>query len=119
MRFLLDECCDASLAFALREDGHDILYVAEDMPSAVDSAVLRRAFDEDRLLVTEDKDFGELVYRLRLPTRGILLLRFAIDEEHLKLHRVRQVIHTASNRLAGAFVVIEANKTRFRPLQSF
>ena len=116
MRFLLDECCDASLAAALREDDHDIFYVAERMPSAVDEDVLQRAFFEERVLITEDKDFGELVYRLRLPARGVILLRFEIGEENLKLYRVRQMIRTDGERFDGAFVVIEANKTRFRPL---
>ena len=116
MKFLLDECCDASLVAALREDGHDIFYVAEKMPSAIDEDVLQRAFVEERVVITEDKDFGELVYRLRLPARGVILLRFEIGEEVLKLHRLQQTIHSEGDRFDRVFVVIEATKTRFRPL---
>lgn len=119
MKFLLDECCDASLVDALRNDGHDIFYVAETMPGTIDEDVLHRAFVEDRILITEDKDFGELAVRLHLPARGVILLRFEIGEENLKLARIREVIRSAGNRFAGAFVVIEASKTRFRPLRSF
>lgn len=105
MRFLADECCSATLVEALREDGHDVLFMIEHDPGASDARVLQRAFDENRLLLTEDKDFGELVYRLRRPARGVVLLRFAPSERKRKLPR-----------LEDAFVVLEADKTRFRPL---
>jgi len=58
MKFLADECCDASLVEALREDGHDVLYVLESLRGATGEKILARAFSEERLLVTEDKDFG-------------------------------------------------------------
>jgi predicted nuclease of predicted toxin-antitoxin system len=61
MRWLLDECVDAALADQLRKLGHDVIYIAETAPQATDSDVLRRAVVEDRLLLTEDKDFGDLV----------------------------------------------------------
>ena len=74
MKFLADECCDAALVNALRVDGHDVLYVAESLRGATDEGILDRAFSESRILLTEDKDFGELVYRLRLPTCGCVLM---------------------------------------------
>ena len=64
MKFLADECCDRSLVEDLRKAGYDVRYVLESDPGASDDEVLALAFDEQRIIVTEDKDFGELVYRL-------------------------------------------------------
>ena len=62
MKLLADECCDAGLVHAQRNDGHDVLYAAESSPGATDEEILERAVSEHRILLTEDKNFGELVY---------------------------------------------------------
>lgn len=117
MKFLADECCDASLVEALRQDGHDVVYAVESLRGATDDELLARAFSEQRLLVTEDKDFGELVYRLRRPAHGIVLLRFDIMDRHLKLPRLQYLLAQSPERLPEAMVVLEADKVRFRPLR--
>lgn len=61
MNFLADECCDAGLVYTLRDDGFDVLFAVESMRGAVDDKILERAYAENRVLITEDKDFGELV----------------------------------------------------------
>jgi hypothetical protein len=71
VNFLADECCDAFLVDGLRGDGHDVLYVKESAPGTDDHTVLQMAADQERVLLTEDKDFGELVVRLKLPAYGI------------------------------------------------
>jgi predicted nuclease of predicted toxin-antitoxin system len=63
VRWLIDESVDAALAVELRNAGHEVIYVAEVDPRANDLDILLRAEREDRLLLTEDKDFGELVFR--------------------------------------------------------
>ncbi|MBV7327108.1 DUF5615 family PIN-like protein [Chloroflexi bacterium TSY] len=118
MKFLVDECCDTELVKALRSDGHDVLYVLEVMRGASDDEVLERAFSEQRFLLTEDKDFGELVYRLLRPAYGIILLRFDAAEDDLKISRLRYLLQHQSNYLSGSFVVLEADKFRVRPLAS-
>jgi predicted nuclease of predicted toxin-antitoxin system len=75
VNFLADECCDAFLVDGLRGDGHDVLYVKESAPGTDDHTVLQMAADQERVLLTEDKDFGELVVRLKLPAYGIVFLR--------------------------------------------
>lgn len=116
MNILADECCDAPLIQALREDGHDVLYVLESLSGASDDDVLALAFVENRVLLTEDKDFGELVYRLRKQTHGIILLRFGVADHSLKISRLLNLLNDSSERIPGAFVVLEADKTRIRPL---
>jgi predicted nuclease of predicted toxin-antitoxin system len=116
MRFLADECCDAALVDALRRDGHDILYAIESLRGATDDSLLACAFFERRILLTEDKDFGELVYRLRRLTHGVVLLRFDVADRDLKVPRLRYLLEQETERLSGAFVVLEADKIRIRPL---
>jgi predicted nuclease of predicted toxin-antitoxin system len=60
VRWLIDECVDAALAALLREPGHDVVYMSDVASRAPDPEVITRADRENRLLVTEDKDFGDL-----------------------------------------------------------
>src|SRR5437762_1420769 len=77
MRFLANENIPPSAIQRLRESGHDIMSVKETMTGDADPAILARAVAEQRVLVTFDKDFGELAFRSRLPaTCGVILLRF-------------------------------------------
>jgi predicted nuclease of predicted toxin-antitoxin system len=116
MRFLADECCQEGLVRALRADGYDVLYVLEEMRGATDDVILERAFSERRVLLTEDKDFGELVYRLGRSARGIVLLRFDVTDRDLKIPRLRELLAEKEHRLHGTFVVLEVDKVRIRPL---
>jgi len=117
MKLLADECCDAALVAALRVDGHDVLFVVESMPGSTDDEVLRQAYDEDRILLTEDKDFGDLVYRLKRHTRGIILLRFDVVDRALKLPRLRSLLENQPTSIPGAFVVMDKAKIRIRPFR--
>ena len=116
MRFLADECCDAALVDALRSDGYDVLYAIESLRGATDDELLAVAFSDRRILLTEDKDFGELVYRLQRPAHEVVLLRFDVADRALKLPRLRDLLEQEAERLVGAFVVLEVNKIRVRPL---
>jgi len=80
VKLLADEGVDAAIVARLRADGHDIVYVAELSPGITDDAVLELANADERILMTTDKDFGELVFRLRramVGVRYINLTRFA------------------------------------------
>lgn len=81
MKFFADECCDTGMVASLRTEGHDVLYILEEEPGLRDELVLQKAYDQRRILLTEDKDFGELVYRLRKPAAGIVLIRSHISEQ--------------------------------------
>ena len=117
MKFLLDECCDASLVQDLRTSGHDVIYAIESLRGANDEEILTRAFSDDRILITEDKDFGEIAYRLRRPTRGIILLRFDVSERFEKIPRLRALIGQEQENLYHKFIVLGSDKTRIRPLE--
>lgn len=116
MNLLADECCTAGLIAALRDDGHDVTYVVEGMPGATDRDVLATAYEQERLLLTEDKDFGTLVYQLQYATHEILLLRFEEGDER-KNECTLDVLNQHGEKLTGAFTVIQANSVRSRPLR--
>ena len=77
MNLLADESVEREIVERLRADGHNTVYVAELAPGISDDEVLDQANDQQALLVTGDKDFGELVYRLGRIHGGVVLLRLA------------------------------------------
>ncbi len=87
MNFAADECCDAVLVAGLRANGHDVWYAMESARGKDDQAILHHAETEQRILLTEDKDFGELVVRLGLPAYGVVLLRMNPTDSKAKLVR--------------------------------
>jgi predicted nuclease of predicted toxin-antitoxin system len=116
LKFLADECCDAGLVNSLREAGHDVAFILERKAGISDEEVLAEAYNEGRILLTEDKDFGELVYRLIKPSRGIILIRIDVQERHMKPLRLNQLLEKYQDQLSGHFVVVDAVKFRFRSL---
>ena len=116
MNLLADECCDALVVDGLRSDGHDVLYVKEIARGTDDDTVLQTAAGQQRVLLTEDKDFGEPVVRLKLPAYGIVLLRMNPADSAAKLARLRHLLQHHAQRLAGSFVVLNDKKARFRSL---
>jgi rRNA-processing protein FCF1 len=74
MRFLADEGVDAAIVSAIRSEGHDVRWMAEELEGTTDDIVLEAAARDARILITEDKDFGELVFRQRLHHRGVVLM---------------------------------------------
>jgi predicted nuclease of predicted toxin-antitoxin system len=98
------------------ERTHDVLYIKEAARGVDDQMVLQLSVKEQRILLTEDKDFGELVVRLALPSYGVVLLRLDPADSLAKTLRLREVIQAEGHRLAGFMVIVDADKVRFRSL---
>ncbi|WP_373548673.1 DUF5615 family PIN-like protein [Haliscomenobacter sp.] len=116
MIFLADEGVDKSLVELLRAASYDVFYVAESASSISDEEVLALANSDGRILITRDKDFGELVYRLKRIHSGIILVRM---EELPSISRSTYVDHFIRenlDKLAGHFVVLQPGLTRIRKL---
>jgi predicted nuclease of predicted toxin-antitoxin system len=77
VKLLVDECCDPRLVAALRQAGHDVRYVLESDAGASDEHLAALSIEQDRILITEDKDFGELIVRHGKPLPGVILIRIA------------------------------------------
>jgi predicted nuclease of predicted toxin-antitoxin system len=116
VRWLEDECVTAELVEHLRAAGHDVAYVAELTPSMSDEQVIDRAWDENRLLLTEDKDFGELVFHRGRSVPGLVFLRIGSGRHQLKWSRLQAVIVGLGERLIGRHTVIDESRFRSRPL---
>ena len=97
----------------LRQDGHDVVYVAELSPSIADEEVLQQANARSAILVTADKDFGELVFRQGLVHSGVMLLRFAGSANATKAAMVAEVCRDREAELMGAFSVVSRAKFVF------
>jgi predicted nuclease of predicted toxin-antitoxin system len=116
MKLLANENFPRVAVEALRRHGHDVVWARIDMPGDEDEAILRRAQAEDRLILTFDKDFGELAFRFGLPAEsGIILLRFAADQPGAVAERIVELFSERSD-WAGYFSVVESYRIRTRPL---
>lgn len=113
MRFLVDECMGPVVARWLRGQQHDVFSVYDEARGMDDDAVIAKAFAEDRILLTNDKDFGEQVYRERRPHRGIVLLRLDNQRAASKIDALRQLLEGYAEQLAGRFVVVTEQRVRF------
>jgi predicted nuclease of predicted toxin-antitoxin system len=115
MIFLADESVDRVVVSALRAAGYETTYVAEDRPGLTDSAVLDTAIAENRILITADKDFGDLVFRQARRPLGVLLLRLAGLSPTRKGALVVAYVRAYSRQLRGAFAVVSPGGIRIRP----
>jgi predicted nuclease of predicted toxin-antitoxin system len=116
MRILADENVARNVVAWLRAGGNDVLFAAEEQPGAADTSWAGRAEQEQRVILTSDKDFGELVFRDGLTSHGIVLLRL----DHLTvseiLARLQGVWSVVEANPSGRFVVITESKVRVRPM---
>ena len=116
MRWLADECVAASLVAFLRSIGHDVLYVAESASGLRDTDVIELASIEQRVLPTEDKDFGDLVFRRNRQVPGVVLMRIGPAQSELKTLQLAAAIERYGEGLLGHYLVIEEGRIRVRPL---
>ena len=117
MRWLADECIPAWLVAELRDAGYDVSYIAENSPSAEDAAILELALREKRLLLTEDRDFGELIFgETTHKSFGVVLLRMSDEHAVLFWPRLQEAIGRFGEKLFGAFTVISETRMRTRVL---
>lgn len=116
MRFFADEGVDLQIVNRLRKEGHDVLYAAEDIAGTDDEKILQLANQEDRILMTRDKDFGELAYRDKKVHAGIILNRLFELSSERKAEIVSKVVRDFGEELIGAFTVIQPGKIRMRKM---
>jgi predicted nuclease of predicted toxin-antitoxin system len=114
MKFLVDECTGTSVVACLRDEGHDAMAVVELMPEANDEEILARAVAEGRIVVTNDKDFGEMVFRSGLAHRGVVLLRLRDERAENKVRMMKVVLAQVGERLRNHYVVATEAGIRVR-----
>lgn len=112
MRFLADESCDGCMVRALQEAGHDVVAVAEAHQGTDDTRVIELAVDAERILITEDKDFGQLVHAAGHGHGGVILLRYPFQVRHRIAAELVALAGRRGQALWHAFVVIEPGRIR-------
>jgi predicted nuclease of predicted toxin-antitoxin system len=113
MRFLVDECTGPKVAAWLHSQGHEIFSVFAEARGIEDDEVIQKAYDENWILITNDKDFGEKVYRDRRPHRGIIFMRLENERAANKVEVLRRLLEGHADRLADQFVVVTDMRVRF------
>lgn len=115
MRIVADESVDGPIVERLRLRGHEVVFVAELDPGIDDDDVLSLANERDALLLTADKDFGELVFRLGRARPGVVLVRLAGLKPRRKAEMVEASIGQHGEEMANGFTVISPGGVRIRP----
>jgi predicted nuclease of predicted toxin-antitoxin system len=113
MRFLVDECTGPSAADWLVLQGHEVFSAHKQSRGASDDFLIRKAFSENWILVTNDKDFGEKVYRERLPHRGVIFLRLEDERAASKISVLEKLLAQYADQIANRFVVVTEKRVRF------
>lgn len=117
MRFLVDESCDFAVVRALRDASHDVVAVVEVARGAKDAAVLTLSRGEGRILLTEDKDFGQLVFAGGEGTAGVVFIRFPVAVRSTLPGAVLGLVERFGERLSASFTVLEPGRVRIGPMQ--
>ena len=112
MRFLADESCAFAVVRALRAAGFDVLCISESTPRAGDSEVIGLALREESILLTEDKDFGRLVYSHGQETLGVIFLRFPTFARRQISKDVVNLVKQQGEKLAGSFITVQPGRIR-------
>ena len=105
MKFLVDECVGTSVADWLKNNNIDAVSIYDELQGTDDYTVLRKALLENRILITSDKDFGEMIFKNKEQHCGVLLLRLSDERPSNKIYVIRQVLQHHSHDLFGNFVV--------------
>ena len=97
----------------LREQKDEVFSIYEEGRGLDDDNIIKKAFTENWILITNDKDFGEKVYREELPHKGIVLLRLEDERAVIKIDTLRRLLENYGDRLPNQFVVVTEIQVRF------
>lgn len=112
MRFLVDECTGVLVGRWLKQQGYEVFSVYEQARGISDDQVLDKAYSENWILITNDKDFGEKIYRENLPHKGIVFLRLENERAANKIAVLEQILNGYKGQIANHFVVATEKQIR-------
>jgi predicted nuclease of predicted toxin-antitoxin system len=113
MRFLVDECTGSKVARWLSGENHEVFSVFDEARGMTDDEILTMAFAENRILITNDRDFGEMIFRERRAHQGVIFLRLDDERATNKIEVLRRLLQSYSEKLPKEFVVATETKVRF------
>ena len=112
MKFLVDECVGLSVANWLRQNNYDAISIYDDITGINDDLVLKKALQENRILITCDKDFGEMIFKNKKQHCGVLFLRLFNEKPSNKINVLKSILKNHSTDLLGNFVVVTEQTVR-------
>jgi predicted nuclease of predicted toxin-antitoxin system len=112
LKFLADESCDHGVVIALRAAGYDVVALSEITSQTIDSEVIAQAYREGRVLLTEDKDFGQLVFASQSESAGVILIRFPGNARKALTSTMVSLVRQREKELPNAFVVVQPGQIR-------
>ena len=110
---MVDECTGPKVAQWLQQGGYEVYSVFDRARGMPDDDILEKALKENWILITNDKDFGEMAFRERRPHHGIIFLRLADERAASKIEILRQLLAAYSDKLPEQFVTVTETKVRF------
>lgn len=113
MRFLVDECTGPAVASWLRDRNHDVFSVFDEARGMDDDSIITKALDENRILITNDKGFGDRVYRDGRLHKGVILLRLEDERALSKILTLNRLLEKYSSRIPDSFLVVTERQVRF------
>lgn len=116
MKFLIDECVGPFVARWLTSQGYDAVSIYDICPGISDQDVLCQATQQQRILITSDKDFGEMVFRNQMSHCGIILLRLSDERPNNKIAILKGILEKYATELENNFAVITDNSVRITKL---
>ena len=117
IKFIIDENVGFTIVKYLRDQGFDTKSVSELFPARDDTFIIKRAYQEGRIIITNDKDFGYLIFKSGLPALSIILLRFDDESPVLKINAIKTILSLPEEKVQNHFIVASENKIRIRPLE--
>jgi predicted nuclease of predicted toxin-antitoxin system len=114
LKFIVDVGISKKVEQWLQNHGYDIKSIRDINPRMSDKEILKMATSERRMVITMDKDFGELVYNSGLPHSGVLLLRLEEARSVEKVKIIEKILERYSDKLSNNFCVFKDGKLRIR-----
>ncbi|EKD33263.1 MAG: hypothetical protein ACD_76C00057G0008 [uncultured bacterium] len=115
MKFLLDANVRYAIGTFLQSKGHEVRFLAGTSDRALsDNEVLDLAHQQGRVLITNDKDFGHLIFRQQLPHSGVILFRLSDESRESYISRSSAILDMYGERLQNHFVVVTDDHVRYR-----
>lgn len=116
IKFLVDESVEYGIILFLRDSAFDVISISEENPSILDPEVLKQAYKQKRVLITNDKGFGRLIFKEKQKSYGVILIRLPFDTTSEKILRLDKVIKSQNKGLTTLFTTITEKQTRYKLL---
>jgi predicted nuclease of predicted toxin-antitoxin system len=114
MKFLLNENIGKLVAEILKKKGYDVKSAIGEFRGYSDEEIIKIAFEENRILVTLDQDFGRMIYQSKTPHRGVILLKLKNESQKSIIKILEKVISEFDGKLKNKFTIVTEEKVRMR-----